>query len=113
VRGTLGAVQLAGQPSRHALTLWCGAMVVPAAVYAVLTLVAVAAIRCDVSVDPQRFCVWWAHSWLPTVVGVPGVLAFGCYASFATGSRRPVALAAILLVITCAGLRAAAAPAPY
>ena len=103
-------MESAGRPSQAVLALWCGAMVVPAATYAGLTLAAVAAIPCDVSLDPQRFCVWWAHSWLATVAGAPAVLAFGCYATFATRSRRPVAFAAVLLVLTCLGLRAASAP---
>lgn len=102
-------MESAGRPSRAALAR-CGAMVVPAAPYAPLTRAAVAMIPCDDSLDPQRFCVWWAHSWLATLVGAPAVLAFGCHATFTIRSRRPVTLAAVPRVLTCVGLRAASAP---
>jgi hypothetical protein len=84
--------------------------VVPAAAYAALTLAALFGIDCDVALDPQRFCVWWGHSWLPTALGLPAVLAFGCYASVERDSPRPAIVAAALVVLTCVYLRAAAAP---
>jgi hypothetical protein len=48
------------------------------------------------------------HSALPTLLGVPAVLAFGCYASFSRSSRGPVTVAAVLVVLVCLGLREAA-----
>ena len=83
-----------------------------AGAYAFVTLSAILAIRCDRSPDPQRFCVWWGHSAPPTLIGIPAVLALGCYASFTTGRRRPVAIAGALVVLTCIGLREAAARGP-
>jgi len=100
----------AGQHGSSGLRAWCALVVAPAAAYAALTLAALFAIDCDLALDPQRFCVWWGHSWLPTTFGLPASLAFGCWATHATGSRRPVALAAVLVVLTCLYLRAAAAP---
>ena len=41
------------------------------------------------------------------------MLALGCYASFTAGRRRPVAIAGALVVLTCVGLREAAAPDLY
>jgi hypothetical protein len=96
-----------------ARTRWCALAVVPAAMYAAVTLAALFAIDCDVALDPQRFCVWWGHSWLPTALGMPAVLAFGCYASAERDSPRPAIVAAVLVVLTCLYLRAAAAPALY
>jgi hypothetical protein len=87
--------------------------VFPAAGYAALTLVVLFRIDCDVSLDPQRFCVWWDHSWLPTTLGLPAVLAFGWYASRERDSPWPVVAAAVLVVLTCVYLRAAAAPVLY
>ena len=84
-----------------------------AGAYAFATLSAILAIPCDHSLDPQRFCVWWGHSALPTLLGVPAVLGFGCYASIASGSRRPVAIAGALVVLVCLGLDGAAAPDMY
>ena len=107
----VGGVQ--GIPDRAALARWCALAVLPAAAYAGLTLAALFGIDCDLSADPQRFCVWWGHSWLPTTLGLPAVLAFGCYASLERGSRRPVVVASVLVVLTCAYLRGAAAPALY
>jgi hypothetical protein len=100
-------------PFRAPLVRWSAIAVVPAAAYAALTLAALFAIDCDVSRDPQRFCVWWSHSWLPTALGIPAVLAFGCYATLERDSRRPVIIAAALVVLTCAYLRGAAAPVLY
>lgn len=101
------------QPLRAPLARWCALAVAPAAVYAALTLAALFSVDCDVSRDPQRFCVWWSHSWLPTVLGIPAVLAFGCYATLERGSRRPVTVAAVLVVLISAYLRGAAAPILY
>jgi hypothetical protein len=95
------------------LTRWCALAVVPAAAYAALTLAALFGIDCAVALDPNRFCWWWSHSWLPTTLGIPAVLAFGCYASMERGSPRPAVLAALLVVLTCLYLRGAAAPVPY
>jgi hypothetical protein len=97
-------------PARTMLALWCGGVVTLAGAYAFVTLSEIVAIRCDLSLDPQRFCVWWQHSALPTLVGMPAVLAFGCYASFTAGSRRPVTIAGVLVALICVGLRQAAAP---
>ena len=72
---------------------WCAGVVCLAGAYAFDTLAALVALPCDVSLDPQRFCVWWGHSALPTLLGVPAVLAFGCYASLTTVRRRPVTVA--------------------
>jgi hypothetical protein len=94
-------------------TRCCALAVVPAAAYAALTLAALFGVDCDVSLDPQRFCVWWSHSWLPTALGMPAVLAFGCYASVERDSPRPAIVAALLVVLTCVYLRAAAAPVLY
>ena len=94
--------------SRAALAAWCAAVVAIAGAYAFATLAAIMHIHCEYSVDPQRFCVWWAHSALPTLVGVPAVLAFGCYASASTLSRRPVTIAAAMVWLVCLGLRQAA-----
>jgi hypothetical protein len=88
----------------------CVLAVVPAATYAALTLAALFGIDCDLALDPQRFCAWWRHSWLPTAIGMPAVLAFGCYASVERDSPRPTIVAALLVVLTCVYLRAAAAP---
>jgi hypothetical protein len=104
---------VSGMPARAPLARWCGLAVLPAGAYAALTLVALFGIDCDVSLDPQRFCVWWRHSWLPTTLGLPAVLAFGCYASLERESPRPVIVAAVLVVLTCLYLRAAAAPVLY
>jgi hypothetical protein len=87
--------------------------VAAAAAYAALTLAALFGIDCDIAPDPQRFCAWWSHSWLPTAVGMPAVLAFGCYASAERDSPRPAILAALLVVLTCLYLRGAAAPVLY
>jgi hypothetical protein len=102
-------MQLAGDP----LVRWCLLAVAPAAAYAGLTLSALFAIRCEWSLDPQRFCVWWGHSWLPTTVGLPAVLALGCWASHERGSPRPAIVAAAMVVLTCLYLRGAAAPVGY
>jgi hypothetical protein len=99
--------------ARAPLARWCGLAVLLAGAYAALTLVALFGIDCDVSLDPQRFCVWWHHSWLPTTLGLPAVLAFGCYASLERASPRPVIVAAVLVVLTCVYLRGAAAPVLY
>jgi hypothetical protein len=104
-------MQLSGRhPRGAALALWCGGVVTAAGAYAFVTLSQIAAIRCDLSLDQQRFCVWWQHSALPTIVGMPAVLAFGCYASLTAGSRRHVTIAGVLVVLICLGLRQAAAP---
>ena len=92
------------------LTRWCALAVLPAAAYAALTLGMLFGIDCDVALDPQRFCVWWGHSWLPTALGLPAVLAFGCYASAQRASPRSAIAAAVLVVLTCLYLRGAAAP---
>jgi len=101
------------QPVRAPLARWCALIVAPATVYAAFTLATLFSLDCDASRDPQRFCVWWSHSWLPTALGIPAVLAFGCYATLERDSRRPVTLAAVLVVLTCAYLRGAAAPILY
>jgi hypothetical protein len=90
------------------LAAWCAGVVLVAGAYAYATLAAIVALPCELALDPQRFCVWWGHSALPTLLGVPAVLAFGCYASFAAGSRRPVAVAGALVVFVCLSLRQAA-----
>jgi hypothetical protein len=95
------------------VTRWCALAVVPAAAYAALTLAALFGIDCAVALDPNRFCWWWSHSWLPTTLGIPAVLAFGCYASLERESPRPALLAAGLVVLTCVYLRGAAAPVLY
>jgi predicted lipase len=95
-----------------ALAAWCAGAVLAGA-YAFDTLATVSALPCEVSLDPQRFCVWWGHSALPTLLGVPAVLAFGCYASLTAGSRRPVTVAAALVVLVCLSLRQAAAQEFY
>ena len=95
---------------RAALAAFCAGVVLLSGAYAFATLSAILSIPCERSPDPQRFCVWWAHSAAPTLIGVPAVLALGCYASFTAGSRRPVAIAAALVALTCIGLREAAAP---
>ncbi len=92
------------------LIIWCGVSALLAGAYAFATLATIEAIPCELSLDPQRFCVWWEHSQLATLVGLPAVLAFGCYASLETASRRPVTVAAVLVVLTCIGLREAATP---
>jgi hypothetical protein len=96
-----------------ALAAWCAGAVLAAGAYAFDTLATVSALPCEVSLDPQRFCVWWGHSALPTLLGVPAVLAFGCYASLTTRSRRPVTVAAALVVLVCLSLRQAALPEFY
>jgi hypothetical protein len=98
---------------RPALARWCAVAVLPAAAYAALTLAALFGTDCELSPDPQRFCVWWGHSWLPTTLGIPAVLGFGCYASVERASRRPVIVASVLVVLTCVYLRGAAAPVLY
>jgi hypothetical protein len=95
-------------PRHVALAAYCAAAVLAAGAYASVTLAAIAALPCELSLDPQRFCVWWGHSALPTLVGVPAVLALGCYASLAGSSRGPVTIAAVLVVLVCLGLREAA-----
>jgi hypothetical protein len=90
------------------LAAWCAGVVGAAGAYAFATLAKLLAIPCELSADPQRFCVWWGHSSLPTVLGVPAVLAFGCYASAHVRSRRPVTIAGVLVVAVCVGLRQAA-----
>jgi hypothetical protein len=95
-------------PRPATLAGWCAAMVLVAGAYAATTLAAILALPCDFSLDPQRFCVWWGHSALPTLVGVPAVLGLGCYASVAARSRRPVTIAAGLVVLVCVSLREAA-----
>ena len=92
---------------------WCLLAAGPAAAYAAATLAALFAVDCDWSLDPQRFCVWWSHSWLPTAVGLPAVLALGCWASMERRSGRPVLVAAGMVVLTCVYLRGAAAPVAY
>ena len=94
--------------SPAALAAWCAAVVAIAGAYAFATLAAIVEIPCEHSLDPQRFCVWWAHSSLPTVAGMPAVLAFGCYVSASTHSRRPVTIAGALVWLVCLGLRRAA-----
>ena len=105
-------MQLRGhhEPQGVALALWCGGVVTAAGAYAFVTLAQLAAIRCDLSPDPQRFCVWWQHSALPTIAGIPAVLALGCYASFTARSRSQVTVAGVLVVLVCLGLRHAAGP---
>jgi hypothetical protein len=93
---------------RAALTAWCAAVVLLAGAFAFATLSEILAIPCDRSLDPQRFCAWWGHSALPTLLGMPAVLAFGWYASAVARSRRPVTLAGVLVALTCVGLRQAA-----
>jgi hypothetical protein len=93
---------------RRALAAYCAVAVLLAGAYASATLAAIVALPCEYSLDPQRFCVWWGHSALPTLAGVPAVLGLGCYASLSTRSRRPVTLAAALVVLVCVGLREAA-----
>jgi hypothetical protein len=95
------------------LVRWGLVAVAPAAVYAGLTLGALFGVECEWSLDPQRFCAWWSHSWLPTAIGMPLCLAFGCWAGVASGSRRPPVIAAVLVVLTCLYLRGAAAPVAY
>jgi hypothetical protein len=94
-------------------TRWCLLAVTPAAAYAAVTLTALFSVPCERSLDPQRFCVWWSHSWLPTTVGLPAVLALGCWASRERGSPRPAVAAAVMVVLTCLYLRSAAAPVAY
>jgi hypothetical protein len=90
------------------LAAWCAAVVLAVGGYAFATLAELLALPCERSLDPQHFCVWWGHSALPTVVGVPAVLGFGCYASVTAGSRRPVTVAGALVVLVCLSLRQAA-----
>jgi hypothetical protein len=90
------------------LTAWCAAVVLVAGTVAFATLSPILALPCDHSLDPQRFCAWWGHSALPTLVGMPAVLAFGCYASATARSARPVTIAGVLIALTCLGLRRAA-----
>jgi hypothetical protein len=94
-------------------TRWYLLAVLAAGAYAALTLAVLFGVDCDVSPDPQGFCVWWSHSWLPTAFGMPAVLAFGCYASAERESARPAVLAAVLVILTCLYLRSAAAPMLY
>jgi hypothetical protein len=107
----LGGMRLDAQ--RAALPAWCAGVVLVAGAYAFDTLATLVTLPCEVSLDPQRFCVWWSHSALPTLVGVPAVLAFGCYASLTAGRRRPVAVAGALVVLVCLWLREAAFPEFY
>ena len=111
------AMNLAGMrttpPRRAALAACCAGVVLAAGAYAYVTLSALLAIPCERSLDPQRFCVWWGHSALPTLLGVPAVLAFGCYASFTTRSPRPVVLAGALVILVCLGLEEAAVQELY
>ena len=93
---------------RVPLAAWCAGVVAAAGAYGIATLAAILAVSCERSLDPQRFCAWWGHSALPTLLGVPGVLAFGCYASANTRSRAPVTIAGVLVVLVCAGVRKAA-----
>ena len=93
---------------RAALIAWCAAVVLLAGTFAFATLSAIVEIPCDRSPDPQRFCVWWGHSALPTLLGMPAVLALGCHASAGARSRRPVTIAGVLVALTCLGLRQAA-----
>ena len=95
---------------RLRIAAWCAFIVVLAGGCAYATLAAILAIPCDLSPDPQRFCAWWRHSTLPTVLGMPAVLAFGCYATLTAGRRGPVVIAGVLVMLTCLGLREAAAP---
>ena len=90
------------------LTVWCAAVVLVAGTVAFATLAAILALPCDHSLDPYRFCAWWEHSALPTLIGMPAVLAFGCYASATAGSRRQVTIAGVLVALICLGLRRAA-----
>ena len=92
---------------RAALPAWCAGVVMLAGAYAFDTLAALVALPCDVSLDPQRFCGSWGHSALPTLLGVPAVLAFGRYASLTTVRRRPVTVAGALVVLVCLSLREA------
>jgi hypothetical protein len=98
---------------RAALPAWCAGVVLLVGAYAFDTLAALLELPCDVSLDPQRFCAWWAHSALPTLIGVPAVLGFGVYASLTTGRRRPVVVAGALVVLVCLWLRHAALPEFY
>jgi hypothetical protein len=41
----------------------------------------------------------------PTLAGLPAVLAFACYASMTTHSRRPVSVAGILVVLIASACR--------
>jgi hypothetical protein len=93
---------------RVSLAAWCAGVVAAAGAYGIVTLAAILGVSCEESLDPQRFCAWWGHSALPTLIGVPGVLAFGCYASASARSRAPVTVAGVLVVLVCAGLREAA-----
>ena len=95
---------------RSTLLAWCAGVLVPAGTYAFTTLSAIAGIDCERSLDPQRFCAWWEHSEAPTLIGMPAVLAFGCYATLTAGRRGPVVIAGVLVMLTCLGLREAAAP---
>jgi hypothetical protein len=103
----------ATDPRRAALAACCAGAVLAAGTFSFVTLSEILAIPCERSLDPQRFCVWWGHSALPTLLGVPAVLAFGCYASFTTRSPRPVALAGALVALVCLGLREAAVQGFY
>jgi len=93
-----------------ALGGWCTVVVLLAGAWAFVTLSAIVGNHCERSPDPQRFCVWWAHSEAPTLIGIPAVLVLGCYASLSSRRRGPVAIAGLLVVLTCLGLRKAAAP---
>jgi hypothetical protein len=95
----------------RALTLWCATVTAIGGAYAMATLIALARLPCDFSLDPGRFCAWWEDSGrAPAFVGVPAVLALGWYASLERDSPRPVLVAAVLVVLSCSGLRAAAGP---
>ena len=96
---------------RRPLTVWCATVTVAAGAYATASLIALARLPCDLSLDPGRFCAWWEDSGrAPAFVGVPAVLVLGWYASLERDSPRPVLVAAVLVVISCSGLRAAAGP---
>jgi len=93
------------------LSLWCGLATLAAGAYAAAALIALARLPCDFSLDPGRFCAWWEDSGrAPAFVGVPAVLALGWYASLERDSAWPVLVAAVLVVVTCTALRAAAGP---
>ena len=98
------------QLQRLRIGAWCAVIVVLAGGCAYATLAAILAIPCDLSPDPQRFCAWWRHSTLPTVLGMPAVLAFGCYASLTERRRWPITIAGVLIALTCVGLLQAAGP---
>ena len=107
-------MRIPGVPSRAELAAWCLVSVGAAGLHALTVLTAIEATSCAYSLDPARFCAWWEDSGrAPAFVGVPAVLAFGCYASFTLRRRRPVVLAGLLVMASGLGLQMAAAPVFY